>query len=88
LGSSLVSFEFLYWVKHVLIPIFATALAACASASVVKFLMPPSFVRIVLTTIVAELVFIPFVWWVVLEKPEKEFLVARILSRFKRRRAA
>lgn len=69
-----------YWLNRVLLPLFATVILSTATGLVPGLLLPPSISRILATSIVVELVFLPFAWLLVLDQDERSYLVSKIQS--------
>lgn len=78
MGRFLVGFGFWYWVKHVFSPIVILTTLVMLGAFVVQFTMTTSFVRIVWTTCVCEVILLPCAWLLLFEENEKEFLRQRL----------
>lgn len=70
-----------YWIKHIFIPILISTLLALLSAHISQLYFDASFLRILLTTFVYEVVFLPLVWILVLDKGEKTFVVNKIKNK-------
>lgn len=66
------------WLVEIMIPIALSTFVISSLAYQLRFVMPPSFVRVCLTTGVVEVLLIPFVWKVVLDASEKEFVQTRL----------
>lgn len=70
-----------YWITRILIPLsflvgFSTVAGLC-----VMWLFPPSFVRICLTTLAVELVFLPSAWLLMFDSDERSFIRTKLLVR-------
>ena len=76
----LVSMSIQRWLFGIMIPIGFCTVVISSLAYLLQFAMPPSFVRVCLTTGIVEVLLIPFVWNVVLDTSEKEFVKARIYN--------
>lgn len=68
----------LYWFHRVLFPLLSTVIVSTAAGLVPVHLFPPSFLRILFTCIVVELVFLPFSWLLVLDREERSYLVSKM----------
>ena len=72
------------WTRRVALPLLALILAGLAVAAVPRFALDPSFARIVLTTLAAEAVMLPFCWFAVIDTEERLYVrekFARMLGR-------
>lgn len=67
-----------YWFLRILIPVFISMVIAAAIAWIPRLFMPASFVRLCLTAIVAEIVFSPLAWFLVLDIEERQFAIQKI----------
>lgn len=85
LGRALVGFSFRYWIQHVFTPISLLALGVTCAGWLTSFFMKPSFLRVVTTTLICEIVLVPLVWRLVMDCAEKEFFFKRMGSRLKRK---
>ena len=76
-----------YWVFKIIIPLGAVCGLVCAVGSVPRCFMPPSFLRIVVTTIVTLAGLIPLSWFFVLNVDERLFVVQKfsaMINRFRK----
>ena len=85
LGRILIGFGFWHWVKTVFIPIMIMVVFVVACGSFVSMFMEPSFWRVVVTTIVCEVVLLPICWYLVFSKDEKAFIGNKIRTIIKRK---
>ena len=77
-GKKLIGFSIVYWLKFVFWPIFVASVISFLPGSIVCSMIEPTFSRLILTTLISEVVFLPLVWWFVFEKRERDWTVARI----------
>ena len=63
-----------YWFKGVVVPLSIAIVLSGIVAYVPHFLMRPDFLRIVITTVFAEVVLLPLSWYVILNDDEREFV--------------
>ena len=77
----LLGYHVLRWVRNVFIPILALVLIVLFVGLLPRLLLVPSFLRVVLTTLCCEIIFIPGVWFLVLDAMEREFMRHRVLRR-------
>ena len=70
------------WLKSVMIPVFTVLSCTGLIAFLPHVIMPQSFVRVVVTTIVSLLVFLPLVWFVALDCVERSFVKDRFRRYF------
>lgn len=63
------------WIRRTALPLLALALVGLAAAAIPRFaVQQASFLRIVLTTVSAEAVMLPFAWFAVVDAGEREYL--------------
>lgn len=74
LGRSLVGFSFKYWVRHVFSPLALLSMTVLVAGCVPKICLIPSLLRVVITTMVCLAIFLPMVWFVVLDRTETRVL--------------
>lgn len=77
LGKSLIGFRVEYWFRHVGLPIMLLSLVVVAFGAIPRFLLPASLLRIVITTVVCEVVFLPSAWLFVLQQDERAYIADR-----------
>ena len=73
------------WIREVFLPIVVATCIAFLFGCLPMFLQDPSFIRIIETTFLAEAVFLPLCWFLVLTSAERSALVARVKVRVNRR---
>ena len=76
-----------YWLFKIIIPLCMVCGIVCAVGFVPRCFMPPSLLRIVVTTIVTLAGLIPFSWFLVLNVDERLFVVQKfsaIVNRFRK----
>ena len=72
------------WINGVLIPL-VIAIVVCASIGwLPRLWMEESFLRVCVTTVACEIIFLPLVWFVLLSDEERSFLVEKFGPRFKK----
>ena len=81
LGESLIGLKRSYWFVHICVPVLILVAVTFFSGLLVKMTMPSSFLRVVLTTCVCEIVLFPMAWFFVLEENERAYIVKRFASR-------
>lgn len=82
LTRQIVKISCLKWVKKVVAPLSVMLVLTFSVGFLTRFFMQASFIRIVITTVVCEIVLIPFAWIFALDDEEKKYLVRHICSRF------
>lgn len=82
-GRALGGLSVRYWLAHILLPLATASLVAVAAGAAVVSLMPQSFMRIVLTTLAVECLFVPLCWLIVLTKEEQGAVLVRIRARLR-----
>lgn len=85
LGRILVHFSFWHWLRHVFLPITVLCGLTFLAGLIPRAFMEASFMRIVVTTIVCESVFLPLIWLVVFDARERENLRTRLQRLIKRK---
>jgi len=73
-----VGFSVRYWIKRVFCPIASAAFLSGCGGLIVCGMFSPSLVRIVSTTVVCEIIFLPLIWVIILEKDEREYVSSKI----------
>ena len=68
------------WVLKVFIPIFITSTLCLLIGYLTRYFMSASVFRIMVTTVLMELVFLPTVWMIVLDGDERNYLRERIIK--------
>ena len=76
-GRILVNFSPLYWSKSVFLPIFLTSAATCLIGMLPRACMSASLMRVIVTAAICEAVFIPLVWFTVLNEAERVFMTRK-----------
>ena len=66
-----------YWVKAIILPTIFCSLASVIGGVLMRLMLVESFNRLVVCTIVCELIFIPLAWIFILTADERQFLVER-----------
>lgn len=79
-GQKLMGFQPFYWIRSVLVPLSASAAITLAIGCLPKFFMIASFGRVILTTVLCEIIFLPTIWMFVLKESERRFLKDKLLS--------
>ena len=77
-GKKLIGFATSHWLKCVFWPIMASSAISFLPGGILCSMLEPTFSRLVLTTLITEVVFLPLVWWFVFEKRERDWAVERI----------
>ena len=62
------------WIKKILLPLIVVAAVAVAVGALPRLLMPPSFLRVVVTTLAVNLTLLPLVWRLGLNASERELV--------------
>ena len=74
----LVGLSFVHWLRRIVLPVLAVALITGLAGVTIRYFMEESFLRIVITTIICEVVFLPLAWFVALECDERDFVKTRV----------
>ena len=73
-GRKIAGLSIKKWTIGVFVPICIASGLTIFTAFMVQMFSTPSFIRVVSTTLVAEIVFLPLVWILVLDDDEKKFV--------------
>ena len=73
-----------YWVSKIGLPLTIVTVVVLGIGSTLKFFMAPSLLRVVLTTLICEVVFLPLAWYAILDNDEKKYVVEKMRSTFRR----
>lgn len=77
LARTLVGMSSVYWLKRVVLPILALTLLSGALGCLPHLALAPSFLRVLLTTLLSELSLVPLAWFLVLDSSERTFLKSK-----------
>jgi hypothetical protein len=77
-ARSLVGMSARYWLFHIFLPICITSLVSSVIAFFPRYIFPESIGRIVLTTLISEMVFLPMIWFFVLNIDERQMVRGKI----------
>ncbi len=67
-----------FWLKTVVAPISIICFIAGMCAIIPRFIMRPTFLRVVVSVFLAEIAFLPLSWFLGLNKEEKVFIISKI----------
>lgn len=79
-GRTLAGMSAIAWLRTCLIPVSLVSVCSLVVAFIPHLFMKPSFVRILVATVLAELVLIPMTWFVVLSREERTFVQEKFFS--------
>ena len=71
-----------YWAFRVVIPSVFLAVLCGGIGFLPHFVMKASFLRVIVTTLCTEAVFIPLVWFIAFDHDERVFVREKVLSKF------
>lgn len=74
LGQTFVGFSFRYWFRRVFCPLLILSLSVLVGGCIPRMLMSASLVRVIVTTSICLLIFMPMIWLVVLDGSERSAL--------------
>ena len=86
LARKIVGMSVRYWLFKIIVPILGIAIFCGVTSACVKLFLPANITRVVITTLVCEVLFIPCVWFLCLDDEEKSFIESRfqlVWCRFK-----
>lgn len=72
------------WLFKVMLPVISVSIVSCVAAYVPRLFMSSCFLRVCITTIFAESVFLPLSWFFVLNREERSYASNRIRRLFAR----
>lgn len=72
----------LHWVRGIFVPLFFASTLAVAVGVAVAHFLAPTFARVVLTTVLVNLMFLPLVWLFVFAPDERLYCKQHILSKY------
>lgn len=70
--------SFWYWLNRVVLPVLLTVLAGGATGYCTRFMLSPSFIRVVATTLICEMAFLPMSWFFALDTEERTFVKNKV----------
>lgn len=70
-----------YWTMHVAVPIMVVIMGATLVGGLPRFILPQSFWRVVVTTIVSECAIFPLIWFVAFSATDRLYVKERIVGR-------
>ena len=83
-ARSLVGMSARYWLFHIFLPVCITSLVSSVIASLTRCIFPESIGRIILTTLIGEMVFLLLIWFFVLKIDERQMVLGKIHQLFGR----
>lgn len=78
MGRYLIGFGFWRWAREVFMPVFVLTVIMIAGGCCVRLVMNASFVRVVVTTLACEVLFLPACWFLIFNQTEREYVENRI----------
>lgn len=72
------------WIKDVLVPVAIAIVVSAGLGGLPRLTMDESFLRVCVTTVSCEMVFLPLTWFVLLSSEERRFVVERFGPRLRR----
>lgn len=70
-----------YWARKIVLGSFIAVMFSVVPAAMIKAIFSPSFARVAMTTFVCECVFLPSVWFLVLDGNERAAVLKRLMKR-------
>ena len=77
-GARIANLSVRVWCLQILFPFVVISGVTVGAAVVPRLVMPPSFIRICLTTLVAGGVFLPLVWFFLMQVEDRAFILVRL----------
>lgn len=84
LARSIAGMSVRYWLLHILVPVGAASAVGGLIGWLPHFFLQPSFGRVVLTTGICEVVYVPLLWFVILDMAERTFVIEKMRRILKR----
>lgn len=81
LGWLLAGLSPFYWIRYIAIPLFSLLVLGLLAGWPVVYFMDASFLRVVSTTCVCELILIPSAWYCVLTEEEREAIRSKVIDK-------
>ena len=78
IGSTVGTLSARFWTLTIFLPLLLSSLFAVIPGYIITLLMTPSFVRVIVTTMVIEIVLLPLVWYFVFEEEEKKLVLSKL----------
>lgn len=78
LGRWLVEYDPFYWIKHVLFPMAVLTIISLMAGYLSRYMLQPSFTRVLVTTALVECVFLPSAYYLVLGKTERDYILSKL----------
>lgn len=80
-ARKLVGLSASYWLKRVLLPLAVVVSLSLSVGAIPRCFMAQSFMRIILTTMVVEIMLIPVSWMFLLDEEERSFIRKKVLTK-------
>ena len=77
-ARSIVGMSARLWLGKILLPLVVVCAVVLSVGCLPRLLMEASFLRVVVTTLLSELVLFSLAWQIVLQKSEREFVLAKV----------
>ncbi len=77
-ARTLVGMSACYWLFHILLPIAFLIAASGAIGFLPRLWLPPSFSRVLFTTLLTEAALIPLAWFLILDQEERLFVLEKV----------
>lgn len=68
----------IYWLRRVFCPLVVACVVPGVVGLIPRFLLSPSVLRVVLTTVVCEMVLLPLAWFVLLDSDERTYVKEKV----------
>ena len=81
MAHDLVGYSVCEWFGKVCLPVLSIAAVTVVAGLLPRLSLDPSFLRVVATTACCEAVFLPAIWFLVLDDAERSYLRVRIDSK-------
>ncbi len=77
-ARTLVGMSARHWLFHILLPIAFLIAASGVIGLLPRLWLPPSFARVLFTTLLTEAALIPLAWFLILDKGERLFVITKV----------
>lgn len=81
-GKAILGMSYRIWVFEVILPVCLVTVITLTVGLIPHLVMEASFVRIIVTTMTCEMVFVPLLWFKILSSEERAVVVAKLKGRF------
>ena len=81
MASRILNFSCRKWFRRILLPIFIVSLMALSCGALPRFLLPPGWFRLLMTSGVSVVAYLSMAWWFALDADERKWVCEKVLRR-------